>query len=205
MNLVCVIGDVCGKEVDAALFMTLFRSLIRAASTSGAFSGGGETPALLPAQLLSQAIAFTNKYVAETHGDADMFATIFISLLNPASGKLSYINCGNEPPLLLGRGGIVTALRPTAPAIGVIPSAKFSVQEIEMEENSLLLAFTDGIPDALNSAGEPFGQERLLKSLKEGEGGPAALLEKIADQLGAFIGSAEQFDDITLVAVKRGA
>jgi len=202
-NLVCVVGDVCDKGVGAALFMTLFRSLIRATSTTDIFWRGDEADALTPSERLRHVVSFTNNYIAETHAEASMFATVFIGILNLQDGVLTYVNCGNEPPLLLGKAGVVMALGPTGPAAGIIPNAGFCVKEISMEKNDLLLAFTDGIPDALNLEKEVFGNERLLKLLKGVDISPAALLQSIEGQLSQFMGSASQFDDITLLAVKR--
>jgi sigma-B regulation protein RsbU (phosphoserine phosphatase) len=76
-NLVCVVGDVCGKGVGAALFMTLFRSLIRATATSDLSCSGKNMNSLTPAERLHHVISFTNKYITETHEDAK-FATVFI-------------------------------------------------------------------------------------------------------------------------------
>jgi sigma-B regulation protein RsbU (phosphoserine phosphatase) len=204
-NLVCVIGDVCGKGVGAALFMTLFRSLIRATSTADTFSNRKAMLSLTPSERLLHVISFTNNYVAETHGDANMFATVFIGLINLQDGRLSYINCGNEPALLLKHGVVIDSLRPTGPVIGVIPDARFSVKEISMESRDLLLVFTDGIPDALNVDNVSFGNERMLKLLGGSQASPAQVLKNIENELLQFIGAAEQFDDITLLAVKRKA
>ena len=159
--------------------------------------------ALAPAERLRHVISFTNHYLVETHGDANMFATVFIGIFNLQKGALTYINCGNEPPLLLGRGGAVTELQPTGPVVGMMPGAKFTIKEIVLERNDLLLAFTDGIPDARNSELDFFGSERLLELLSGGETTPAALLKNIEEGLRQFVGTADQFDDITLLAVKK--
>lgn len=202
-NLAVVVGDVCGKGVGAALFMTLFRSLVRATATSN-ISGSEKDPVTLSlSDRLHHVISFTNKYLVEIHGDANMFATMFIGFINLQIGMLSYINAGNEPPLLLGREGTVTALEPSGPLVGVIPGATFAIKEIALQNNDLLLIFTDGVPDACNSANDSWGRECLLKVLKEGATTPAWLLARIEDQLRQFIGTADQFDDITLLAVKR--
>jgi two-component system response regulator len=158
--------------------------------------------ALAPAERLHHVISFTNHYLVETHGDADMFATVFIGIFNLQEGALTYINCGNESPLLVRSGGAVIALRPTGPVVGVMPHPDFSVKEIALEKNDLLLAYTDGIPDAGNSERDFFGHERLLELLEKGATTPAALLEDIEERLRQFIGTADQFDDITLLAVK---
>jgi sigma-B regulation protein RsbU (phosphoserine phosphatase) len=202
-NLVCVVGDVCDKGVGAALFMTLFRSLIRVTSTTGYFSGRKEIKMLTPAERLHHVISFTNNYVAETHGDANMFATIFIGIFNKHNGRLSYINCGNEPPLLFGKGSALTTLQPTGPAVGVIADAQFLVNEIMIEENDLLLAFTDGVPDSKNGNDAFFGNAPLASILRTSDTTPKELLKIIETQLNLFVGTAGQFDDITLLAVKR--
>jgi phosphoserine phosphatase RsbU/P len=203
-NLACVIGDVCGKGVGAALFMALFRSLIRAASTSDIACSGKDIKALAPTELLQYVISFTNHYITETHGDANMlFSTVFMGVFNLQAGTMTYINCGNEPPLLIRKGGVVAALLPTGPVVGVFPDASFSVKEIPMEINDLLLAFTDGIPDALNVDNISFSNERLQQLLSGDITTPEALLERIKKELQQFIGAAGQFDDITMIAVKR--
>ncbi len=203
-NLACVIGDVCGKGVGAALFMTLFRSLIRATSTSDITSSGVDMMAISPSARLQHVVSFTNHYITETHADAAMlFSTAFIGIIDTISHSLAYINCGNEPPLLLGRGGRITALAPTGPVLGVIPDACFSVGEITMEANDLLLAFTDGIPDALNNGNNPFGSESLKALMKAEDHSAVALLNAIEKHLHQFIQGADQFDDITMLAVKR--
>ncbi len=203
-NLACVVGDVCGKGVGAALFMTLFRSLIRATATSDVSCSGKDMASLAPAERLSHVISFTNRYLVETHGAANMFATVFIGIFNLHTGALTYINGGNEPPLLLGTGGAVTELRPTGPVVGMIPGAAFSTGEVTLEKKDLLVAFTDGIPDARNIENDSFGPERLPEILKEGAATPAVLLKKIEERLHQFIGVADQFDDITLLAVQNG-
>lgn len=194
-NLAFVVADVCGKGIGAALYMTLFRSLIRATTN--------ESDSLTPAQRLGHSISLTNNYVAETHEMSNMFATVFIGILEPSSGKLSYINGGNEPALIIGKDGNVhTELTRTGSAIGAISGAKFTVKEINLADDDLLIAFTDGIPDTLNSKGEFFGKEKMLEILKS-KTNPTDFVNKMEETLQAFIGSADQFDDITLLALKR--
>ena len=205
-TLTLLVADVCGKGIGAALYMTLFRSLIRAASTTDQFSPGQEQmKTFTPEERLLHVISLTNDYVVETHGEANMFATIFIGILDPKSGKLSYINGGNDPALIIGKDGMVhTRLIRTGPAIGVISQAKFVVKEITLANDDLILAFTDGIPDTQNIDGDFFGNERLQPLLTYNST-PAELINKIESELNQFIGEADQFDDITLLAIKRNA
>lgn len=194
-NLTFLVADVCGKGIGAALYMTLFRSLIRASSNA--------SDSLTPAQRLGYSVSLTNNYVAETHESANMFATIFIGILEPRTGKLSYINGGNEPALIIGKDGKVhTELSPTAPVIGAISGTKFTAKETTLSDDDLLIAFTDGIPDTLNSNGEFFGKEKMLEILKSNTK-PTDFVNKMEETLQTFIGSAEQFDDITLLAIKK--
>lgn len=201
-NLVFVVGDVCGKGVGAALFMTLFRSLIRATSTTDYFCGEEGTQTLNYAERLEHGVTFTNSYVAQTHSDANMFTTVFIGIIDLQEGNLTYINAGNEPPFLL-RGGSITKLPPTSPIVGVIPDATFRAKEIKMEKDDLLLAFTDGVPDALNAEGASFGKAHMQELMLEAGATPALLLEDIKSQLHRFIGEADPFDDITVLAVRK--
>lgn len=201
-KLAFLVADVCGKGIGAALFMTLFRSLIHATSTADQLSPG-EMRSFTPSERLMHAITLTNNYVAETHEAASMFATVFIGILNPVNGNLFYINCGNDAALIVDKHGTIhSELKPSGPAVGAIPQAKFTVKEITLGHDDLLLAFTDGIPDTLNIDGEFFGNDRLRAYLSKGLK-PADLLNKIQLGLTQFIGEAEQFDDITLLALKR--
>lgn len=202
-NLLCVIGDVCDKGVGAALFMTLFRSLIRAIATGSLSFSSGDMATLDPEGRLSHVISFINNYIAQTHGDASMFATIFIGIVNPQNGTLTYMNCGHEPPFWVRGDGSVTPLPRTGPVVGIISEANFTVERITLENNDLLLTFTDGIPDAINADNESFGKERLLETVENFAIPPDLLLEKIEKTLHQFIGTTNQFDDITLLVIKR--
>ncbi|NJN80434.1 MAG: SpoIIE family protein phosphatase, partial [Anaerolineales bacterium] len=162
-NLICVVGDVCGKGVGAALYMTLFRSLIRATSTYSDFALNNEKLSTSPATRLLHTASFTNKYITQIHEESFMFATAFICLINIQNGSLSYINAGNDLPYLLRSNGTIEELGTTGPAIGVIQDAKFTVRETRLELGDFLLAFTDGIPDCQNSQEEFYGRNRIVE------------------------------------------
>lgn len=201
-NLICVIGDVCGKGVGAALFMTLFRSLIRATCTSSDFTEN-TNQSFTPAERLIHAVSFTNNYVARIHESSNMFATVFICLINVQKGALSYINAGNDLPYLFHVDGTFEELSKTGPAVGAIEDAKFKVNEVNMQSGDLLLAFTDGIPDAQNTQSQFYGRARVTDLIKQTNDGAASCMEKIGHDISQFIGEARQFDDITMLAVKR--
>ncbi|HET6846057.1 MAG TPA: SpoIIE family protein phosphatase, partial [Anaerolineales bacterium] len=186
-RLVCLVGDVCGKGVGAALFMTLFRSLLRASFTSGLASHSEGDGDISSSARIRQVVTFTSNYVAETHAEANMFATVFMGVFDPGDGTLTYVNCGNEAPVLLS-GGAITLLGPTGPVIGVIPGAAFGVKQISLQKGDLLLAFTDGITDATNTQDEIFGREQLTSVLGQVGTSPEAVLVGLETGLAEFVG-----------------
>jgi serine phosphatase RsbU (regulator of sigma subunit) len=193
-----VIGDVCDKGVGAALFMTLFRSLLR--FTMGATNVFGERS---PAAKLKYAVTLTNNYIAGTHGETGMFATIFFGLLDTRKGTLTYINAGHEAPLIVHKGVVQTSLVKTGIAVGVIQDWDFEVESTQIDPGDLFFAFTDGAPEMTNPEGEFFGKERLLEFMKDKEKTAPKLIDEINSKLIKHVGGGNQFDDITLMAVRR--
>jgi len=199
-----VVADVCDKGVGAALFMALFRTLLRATATGDADSRGsaaaGEAD---PGAELLRAVRLTNDYIARTHGRSNMFATLFFGVLEPATGALLYVNGGHEAPVVFGPGGVKARLAPTGPAVGMMPDMAFAVGQARLEAGDALLAFTDGVTDARGASGL-YGEERLLALLREGGATASALLDSIESAVLAHAAGWEQADDITLLAVRRG-
>jgi sigma-B regulation protein RsbU (phosphoserine phosphatase) len=199
-----VIADVCDKGVGAALFMTLFRSLIRVTATQKAFEHTEEASASSRvADRLLHAITLTNTYIAETHGDSGMFATIFFGILDPSEGRLTYINGGHEPPLIIRSGAVSETLLNTGPAVGAVLGGRFETLETQLNSGDMLFAFTDGVPEAQNPQGKFFGHKRLLDLLHRDSESSHALIQSIKAELHQYIDAATQFDDITLLVVKR--
>jgi sigma-B regulation protein RsbU (phosphoserine phosphatase) len=151
---------------------------------------------------LKYAVTLTNDYIADTHGETGMFATIFFGLLDPADGTLTYINAGHEYPLVVTSNGECIHLRSTGPAVGVIPNVNFAVQEMKLQPGEIFFAFTDGAPDSLDLAENRFGRKRLV-SLLDNHICAQTLMTEVYRQLTEYIGVAEQFDDITLLVVRR--
>jgi serine phosphatase RsbU (regulator of sigma subunit) len=203
-NIALVIADVCDKGVGAALFMTLFRSLIRAASNLEYFENSGKSNETIPtADRLQRAMLLTNNYIAETHGDSGMFATVFFGILDPQAGNLVYINGGHEPPIILRSKGVDEILHKTGPAVGVIIDCRFNSHETHMDSGDALFAFTDGAPDSRNLNDEEFGHARLMAVTQKACESAHGLVRVTETELRNFIGAATQFDDITLLAVRR--
>lgn len=196
-NVCLVIGDVCDKGVGAALFMTLFRSLLRFTMVATDIIGERSH-----AEKLKYAVTLTNNYIANTHGETSMFATIFFALLDPKSGELTYINAGHEAPLIVHDGVVQKSLAKTGIAVGIMPDWDFEVQRFQLASGDLLFAFTDGVPDAENGVGGYYGKERLYKLFNAGM--PAlSVVDELNNQLREYMGGSSQADDITVLAVQR--
>ena len=193
-----VLADVCGKGVGAALFMALFRSLIRALAEPQ-FAAAPSV-----AEGLRTTLRATNDYIARTHDRANMFATTFAAVLDPATGALDYVNAGHEPPVIVDAGGRVRArLAPTGPALGLLPELEFGVASDRLNAGETLFAYTDGVVDARDPQDEPFGEDRLMALLQTDAAPAARLLERIDAALSAYIGTADQFDDVAMLATRR--
>ncbi len=212
--IVFVVGDVCDKGVGAALFMALFRSLIRASADpvgGGAIQmiGGRRTlvrqslEAATPADLLTRVAGFTNDYIARLHGRTNMFATVFLGALNPMTGQFDYVNAGHEPAIVVTPDGTIRELRPTGPALGLLPDQAFGTGAGNLERGHCLFAFTDGLVEARNPAGEAFGGERLRDALRASNTSASDLVRGVIAALHAFTGQAEPHDDVTLLAATR--
>lgn len=202
-NIGLVIADVCDKGVGAALFMTLFRSLIRITANQKDFEHSEHVNvSQATEERLQRAMTLTNNYIAETHQKSGMFATIFFGILNPLTGQLMYINGGHEPPLIVRSGPVCEPLCKTGPAVGALLNCHFDVSTAQLNPGEMLFAFTDGAPEAKDPSGEFFGRERLLDTLRRYSASAQELVRSIEDELHHYIDKATQFDDITLLAVK---
>jgi len=200
-----VIADVCGKGVGAALYMALFRTLIRAIVT-GSFADGTTKTMSLPAKsekILKNTISLVNNYIAETHGASNIFATIFIGILSLENGTVKYINCGHLAPLIIGKNVIKSSLSQTGPAVGVRPNYSFGVNQIQLEDDDIIFAYTDGLTDAHDQSGVMFGYDRLCELLIKPFRSASHLVNQAVSGIGDFNFGAEQYDDITVLAIRK--
>lgn len=197
-----VIADVCDKGLGAALFMTLFRSLVRAMSNIDSYSASNTDHNLLPETRLKNAISFANNYFADTHGQTSMFCTIFFGILDPHTGKLIYVDGGHPPPILINQQGIKDTLAVTGPAVGLLSGASFTTKEVTFEPGDTFFAHTDGLTDTISSEGENFSQDKLVRLFMQ-DRSLDNVLEIIQGQVKDYSTGAKQFDDITMLAVRR--
>jgi phosphoserine phosphatase RsbU/P len=215
-----VMADVVDKGIPAALFMALVRSLTRAfaqqnysLSWTGAL--GGDQPGADPNRKrpkrsipstgtisLYNAVALTNNYIVDNHMDDNMFATLFFGLLDPSTGHLAYINAGHNPPFIIdAQGKLKARLKNTGTAVGMFPDVDYTIANAQMEPGDLLFAYTDGVTEARNVAGEFVTEQGLLALLAEPTTSATKLLDRIDLFLQEFMQNAVQFDDITMMAI----
>jgi serine phosphatase RsbU (regulator of sigma subunit) len=216
-----VIADVCDKGVGAALFMGLFRSLIRAFSelhygmglAEPLYAGAGdyfeqniEAQQLIDfnhTRALEIILSHTNNYIASTHGKSNMFATLFWGIIESIDGTLSYINGGHESVAVVGPKGVRTTLEPTGPAVGLLPDMVFEAKSIEIYPGEFLVAFTDGVTEARDAGGKLYGEDNLLQLLNLPVASAEDMLSRITTSLATHTAGAEQSDDITLMIIQR--
>ena len=214
-----VVADVCDKGVGAALFMALFRSLIRVFSGQTQLQGlsiEAETqemenrnfkiPSKPPTKYqckAQQAVRMTNNYIAQNHWQLSMFATLFFGILDPKTGLLCYVNGGHEPLTIVRETGEKLQLAPTGPAVGVMPDAAFKSDRVTLQPGDLLIGYTDGVTEAKNMDGELFNRQRLLSLLDVPVRSASELLARIESHLFRYIDEAPQFDDITILSIRR--
>ena len=210
-------ADVCDKGVGAALFMALFRSLIRAYSyqtfiqlldlppdtrKSAVTAPGRRLEGVLTELNVLSTVIRTNRYVATNHAKACMFVTLFMGILDASTGTLTYVNGGHDAPAIIGPKGIKNRLQPTGPVVGLMPDSAYEACSVVLERGETLFAFTDGVGDVRDPAGKSFTEKHLMTLLETPAPNAAALLDRIESALRQHIGSADQFDDITMMAVR---
>jgi len=206
-----VIADVCDKGVGSALFMALFRSLIRVFSGKISLQGLS-VPGTTKTEPNSQgdyfyealnAISLTNDYIAGEHGEEGMFATMFFGVLDPQTGKMAYVNGGHEPVFIVNQFGVKKSLKSTGPVVGMMPGMEFNVQQVRIDPGDILIGYTDGVTEAMSPKEKLFGKKRFLTLLEKPAPTASELIEHIKHELFNHIDNAPQFDDITMLALHR--
>ncbi|MEN9387576.1 MAG: hypothetical protein RLZZ255_552, partial [Cyanobacteriota bacterium] len=199
-----VVADVCDKGVGSALFMSVFRSLLRY-SLIGEFSPLSDPVDVRPlGDRLARVAQVVNRYMAENHGASSMFATVFLAVYEPGTRCLDYVCAGHEAPLVRGFRG-VKSLEVTGPALGIFAEAQFSSCHCQFDPGDVLVAFTDGLPDARDRQEAPLGQQAvkaLLADAKSDFRSAQQWLDALKQLALDHMGEAEQFDDLTLMVLK---
>lgn len=187
-----ILADVTDKGMGAALYMALSRTLLR--TYADEFP---DRPGLVM-------LAANQRMLADTHGG--FFTTLFYGLLDPQSGILTYCNAGHPPPYRLAsdKRQYPEALHRTGMPLGVSPEATWTEGEIHLTPGDLLLLYTDGVVEFHSPENEMFGDSRMLEiaaSLRHRS--PRHVQDAIISEVRTFTGNEQQFDDLTLVLIKR--
>ena len=206
-----VIADVCDKGVGSALFMALFRSLIRVFSGKISLQGlsvpgSTKTEPNSRGDYLYEAlnaVSLTNDYIAGEHGEEGMFATLFFGVLDPQTGKMAYVNGGHEPVLIVNQFGVKKSLGSTGPVVGMMSAMEYNVQQVQIDPGDILIGYTDGVTEAMSPQEKLFGKKRFLTLLEKPAPTASELIDQIKLELFNHIDNAPQFDDITMIAVRR--
>ncbi len=184
------LGDVSGKGPPAALLGALLQGSLAAHTITA--SG--------PAEVLSHVNAALVHRAVEAR-----FATLFYAVLAP-DGRLTFCNAGHNPPFLVGRDG-VRRLETGGVPLGLFEDAPLEEAAVTLVPGDFLVAFSDGVSEAMNAAGEEFGDLRIMESIEAASGRDAQTqLEHLFSSVKSFTAGAAQNDDVTvLVASYRGA
>ncbi len=185
-----VIGDVSGKGVPAAIFMAVSRTLLRSTALTG----------IPPSQCLDR----VNGLLC-LDNSSEMFVTLFYGVLNTRTGQVEYANGGHNPPYVLRHPGVVEAVASTGGMVlGAIDGARYRGNTITLQPGDGLLLYTDGVTEAMDSAGNLYSDQRLQNLLHQVDGAaPEALVHGVVEEVKRYAADAPQNDDITVLAVQR--
>ena len=185
-----VVADVAGKGVPAALMMALGRTVVRAAAADG------RDP--------SCALDLANRLLMDD-SQANLFVTAFYAVLDTATGRLTYANAGHNRPLLLrAKSGEMEELAAKGIALNVFDDIALEQRVAELAPGDLVGFYTDGVTEALDAAGQPFGDARLRAALAGNLGARAEqTLAGVLEAVYRFAGDTPPSDDLTLIVAKR--
>lgn len=182
------IGDVAGKGVPAALLMAGLQATLRGQTASGIYHIG-------------DLITNMNQAVYAT-SPPNRYATFFYGHYQPEVRRLSYVNAGHNPPILL-RGLEVSRLETGGPPVGLLAHCEYQSAHVDLQQGDLLIFYTDGISEAMNLAEEEWGEDRLIEVSRQfSTASPPLLLDKIFEAADRFAASAPQHDDMTLIVLR---
>ena len=182
------IGDVCGKGVPAAMVMAVVHSLLRMLSERE------EDPARIIGDLNREACQ---------NNESGVFVTLFLGVLDLATGRLRYCNAGHDHPVL-ARDTVEELPALANVPVGTFDDFQYQAQETVISPGTLLFLYTDGVTEAKDAGRRQYGRERLLRTLSTCSREPAAIVREIEHSVRAYSGTAGQSDDITTLAVRFG-
>ena len=184
-----VVADVSGKGIPAALFMARSMTVIRMLTKPGV--------------LLSEVFEKANNYLCENNQEG-LFVTAFEAILDIRTGKMEYVNAGHEKPFIRDKSGNYSVIE-VEPGfvLGAIEDIEYNTGTIQMEPGDRFIEYTDGVAEATNVNNELFGEKRLEECLNNNSGEDVrSILQAILQDIDKFTMGADQFDDITILAME---
>ena len=187
-NLAFCIGDISGKGIPAALLMANLQASLR-----------GQTLMDIPCK---DCVAFTNNLLYNST-DSNKYATLFYGVLLSSQNKITFCNAGHNEPILIDHDGDVTRLKEGGIVVGILPEVTYEEKTIDFPADSILVVYSDGITEAMDTNEEEFGEEKLIDLIKMNRNLSASdLIKLIIKNVNDHAGNAEQMDDMTLVVIK---
>jgi sigma-B regulation protein RsbU (phosphoserine phosphatase) len=188
-GLTVCLGDVSGKGLSAALLMANLQATVRTHTLL----------TLAPADSLRNA----NRLLWRST-EAHKFATLFLAEVEPTSGEVTYSNAGHDPPVLISGDGSLSELSTGGLVLGFLEETPYEEGHVTMSPGDVLLIYSDGVTDALDADGRPFGRARLVSTVsRTSDRSAEAIGDAVVEAVERHAAGAEQTDDITLVVVKR--
>jgi hypothetical protein len=189
-RLLLVVADVAGKSVPAALLMATLQASLR-------------TLAALPGSLV-ELVGRLNRYACAQNLGGHRFTTAFLAELDPVTGRMTYVNCGHNWPVLRRLSGEVEHLEAGGLPLGILPAAAYEYGETTLGAGDLLIIFTDGLVEAEDEKEQEYGEERFLEVVA-GLAAPSApeSLKRLMSSVDAFVGLTRQHDDITCLVLRK--
>ena len=187
-HLCLVIADVSGKGIPGAMFMMFSKRIIEDSARQ----------VHSPAEILAK----TNEALCDSN-QAEMFVTVWLGILEISTGKLTAANAGHEfPAIRRGNGCFELYKDRHGFVLGGMKGVRYRDYEIQMLPGDKLFVYTDGVPEATAADGEMFGTDRMIAALNTcADGSPANILAGVRNSVDAFVGNAEQFDDLTMMCM----
>ncbi len=185
-----VVADVADKGIPAALFMAMCRTLLRAAAIS-------RTSPAATLQRLNQLLFNDSR--------SDLFVTVFYAIWDPVTGEVVYANAGHNPPLLVrANEQQAIELHSKGMALSVMPDVLIEEGRVSLHPGDLLVAYTDGVTEAMQSDYTEWGMARFKEKVVEMRDRPAEeILAGLINSLDSFVGGAAQSDDVTMWLLMR--
>lgn len=189
-NYAMLIADVSGKGVPSALLLASFRSAVRIEAQT------------MTRETLIPIVSRLNEMIYND-STSNMFITMAIALFEPPERRLTYCNAGHFYPIVRMPDGALVTLEKGGSLLGVMPGMTFESDSIILSEGAMVVFFTDGVLDAVNSENKPFGPELLTEFIQKNHNLPAqTFCDELERSVEAFQGEAEQFDDMTVMTMK---